>query len=73
MGQPSATSFAANRGTSNATAEQLAQALYGAATDGTGQVRYVVGDYATALMQTRKEMGEEALMGAMRQRFGLTG
>ncbi len=65
--------FAANRATSNAsTAEQLAQALYAAAIDCTGQVRYVVGDDATALMQARKEIGEEALMGAMRQRFGLT-
>ena len=65
--------FAANRGTSNAsTAEQLALALYEAATDGNTQLRYVIGDYATALMQTRKEIGEEALMGAMRQRFGLT-
>lgn len=65
--------FAANRGTSNAsTAEQLAQALYDAATDGSGQVRYVVGDDATALMQARKDIGDEALMGAMRQRFGLS-
>lgn len=64
--------FAANRGTSNAsTAEQLAQALYAAATDGSGQVRYVVGEDAKALMQARKDIGEEALMGAMRQRFGL--
>ncbi|RID99255.1 SDR family oxidoreductase [Simplicispira hankyongi] len=64
--------FAANRGTSNAsTAEQLAQALYDAATDGSGQVRYVVGEDAKALMQARKDIGEEALMGAMRQRFGL--
>lgn len=66
--------FAANRGTSNAsTPEQLAQALYDAATDGSAQVRYVVGDDATALMQTRKDIGEEALLGALRQRFGLTG
>jgi len=64
--------FAANRGTSNAsTAEQLAQALYDAATDGSGQVRYVVGEDAKALMQAREDIGEEALMGAMRQRFGL--
>ena len=65
--------FAANRGTSNASApEQLAQALCGAATDGSAQLRYVIGEGAKALMQARKEIGEEALMGAMRQRFGLT-
>ena len=66
--------FAANRGTSNAsTPEQLAQALYDAATDGSEQLRYVIGEDAKALMQTRKDIGEEALMGAMRQRFGLAG
>ncbi len=66
--------FAANRGTSNAsTPEQLAQALYDAATDGSAQLRYVIGEDAKALMQTRKEIGEEALIGAVRQRFGLTG
>jgi short-subunit dehydrogenase len=66
--------FAANRGTSNAsTPEQLAQALYDAATDGSAQLRYVIGEDAKALMQTRKDIGEEALMGAMLQRFGLAG
>ncbi len=66
--------FAANRGTSSAsTPERLAQALYEAATDGSARVRYLVGDDATALMQARQDIGEEALLGAMRQRFGLTG
>ena len=66
------TTFAANRSTAAAsTSEQLAQALYDAATDGSGQVRYVVGDDALAVMQMRKEMGEEALLGGLRQRFGL--
>ena len=63
--------FQANRTSAGATPEQLAQALYDAATDGTAQVRYVVGDDARAIMQMRKELGEEALLGAMRQRFGL--
>lgn len=63
--------FAANRATGGATPEQLAQALYGAATDGNGQVRYVVGDDALAVMQARKELGEEAMIGGLRQRFGL--
>ncbi|HXE77805.1 MAG TPA: SDR family NAD(P)-dependent oxidoreductase, partial [Rhodanobacter sp.] len=63
--------FQANRTSAGATPGQLAQALYDAATDGTAQVRYVVGDDARAIMQMRKELGEEALLGAMRQRFGL--
>jgi NAD(P)-dependent dehydrogenase (short-subunit alcohol dehydrogenase family) len=63
--------FQANRASAGATPEQLAQALYEAATDGNAQVRYVVGDDARAVMQMRKELGEEALLGAMRQRFGL--
>lgn len=63
--------FAANRASGGATPEQLAQALYDAATDGSAQVRYVIGDDALAVMQTRKDIGEEALLGAIRQRFGL--
>ena len=65
--------FAANRTSGAATPERLAQAIFDAATDASAQVRYVVGDDATALMQARKDMGEEALLGAMRQRFGLAG
>ncbi|MBU6503788.1 MAG: SDR family oxidoreductase [Burkholderiaceae bacterium] len=63
--------FQANRASAGATAEQLAQALYDAATDGSAQVRYVVGDDALAAMQMRKELGEEALLLGIRQRFGL--
>jgi NAD(P)-dependent dehydrogenase (short-subunit alcohol dehydrogenase family) len=64
--------FEANRaGGGASTPEQLAQALFDAATDGSAQVRYVVGDDALAVMKARKEIGEEALLGALRQRFGL--
>lgn len=63
--------FEANRSSAGATPERLAGALYDAATDGSTQVRYVVGDDALAVMQARKEIGEEALLGAIRQRFGL--
>ena len=65
--------FAANRSAAAATPEKLAQALYDAATDGSDQVRYVIGDDALAVMQTRKEIGEEALIKGVRQRFGLGG
>ena len=63
--------FAANRASAGATPERLAQALYDAATDGSAQVRYVIGDDALAVMQTRKDIGEEALLAGIRQRFGL--
>lgn len=63
--------FAANRASNGSTPEQLAEALYGAATDGSAQVRYVIGDDALAVMQARKEIGEEALLAGIRQRFGL--
>ena len=63
--------FEANRAAGGATPGRLAQALYDAATDGSTQVRYVIGDDALAVMQARREIGEEALLGGIRQRFGL--
>ena len=66
--------FGANRGAGNAmTPEQLAQALYGAATDGSAQVLYATGDDAREILKARKELGEEALLSGVRQRFGLAG
>lgn len=63
--------FAANRGSGRtATPEQVAQALYGAATDGSAQVRYIVGDDALQLMQMRREIGEEALLARIRGQVG---
>lgn len=65
--------FAANRASGGAASspEQLAQALYGAATDGSSQVRYVVGPDAQEVMRLRQQLGEEALLLGLRQRFGL--
>lgn len=66
--------FGANRSAGNAmTPEQLAQALYGAATDGSAQVLYVTGDDALAILKMRQELGDEALLAGVRQRFGLGG
>ena len=64
---------ASNRASGGAasSAQQLAQALYGAATDGSSQVRYVVGADAQQVMQMRQQIGEEALLTGLRQRFGL--
>ncbi|HMN20664.1 MAG TPA: SDR family oxidoreductase [Ottowia sp.] len=68
-----AAAFAANRASgATATPEQLGQALFGAATDGSPQVRYVVGDDALAVMQLRREVGEEALLGVIHQRAALS-
>ena len=55
------------------TPEQLAQALYGAATDGSAQVLYATGDDAREILKARQELGEEALLAGVRQRFGLAG
>lgn len=64
--------FEANRASGAvASPQQVAQALFGAATDGSPQVRYVVGDDALALLQLRRDLGEEALLGVIRQRAGL--
>lgn len=63
--------FNSNRAADGSTAEQLAQAIYDAATDGSTQVRYVIGADALAVMRMRKEIGEEALLAGIRQRFGL--
>ncbi len=65
--------FSANResGGNASSPEALAQALLGAATDGSAQVRYVVGPDALQVMRLRQELGEEALLAGLRQRFGL--
>lgn len=65
--------FQANRsaGGASSSPEQLAEALFDAATDGSAQVRYVTGADALATMQARKDLGEEALIAGIRQRFGL--
>ena len=72
--QKALAAFQANRGAGNAqSAEQLAEALYGAATDGSAQVLYVTGDDAHAILKMRQELGDEALLAGVRQRFGLSG
>ena len=67
--------FQANRAAGGAasTPEQLAQALYGAATDGSAQVMYATGEDAHAALKARHELGDEALLAGVRQRFGLAG
>lgn len=66
--------FQANRAAGNAlSAGELADALYGAATDGSAQVLYVTGEDAKGILKMRQEIGDEALLAGVRQRFGLNG
>ncbi len=45
----------------------IAETIYQAATDGTHQLRYVVGEDAKALLKLRRELGEEAFLEHMTQ------
>lgn len=49
--------------------EQVAQTIYQAATDGTHQLRYVVGEDAEMFINRKKELGEEAFIQHMSQLF----
>ncbi|MGG4046138.1 MULTISPECIES: SDR family oxidoreductase [Paenibacillus] len=49
--------------------ELIAQTIYQAATDGTHQFRYVVGEDAKTLLKLRRELGEEAFLEQMTQTF----
>ncbi|MFM9278303.1 SDR family oxidoreductase [Paenibacillus jiagnxiensis] len=51
------------------TPEMVAETIYQAATDGTKQLRYVVGEDAKALLELRKEIGEEAFIQHITQQF----
>ena len=51
------------------TAEQIAEVVYEAATDGKDQLRYVAGADAKATYAARLQMGDEAFRHAMRERF----
>lgn len=47
--------------------ELVAETIYQAATDGTSQLRYVVGEDAKAILELRRELGEEAFLQHMTQ------
>lgn len=49
------------------TAEQIADVVYGAATDGTNTLRYVCGDDAKGLYAQRLEVGDEAFRDGIKQ------
>ncbi|HUA67077.1 MAG TPA: SDR family oxidoreductase [Candidatus Saccharimonadales bacterium] len=60
------TKMAAARMTS---AEQVAQAIYNAATDGTDRLRYLVGDDSRGFIKARQELSDQEYVDFMRSRF----
>lgn len=65
------TSFATMQGQGSAAADTVAKAIYGAATDGTQQLRYIVGDDAVAMLEARAAMGDAEFLDMMRGSFEL--
>lgn len=55
--------------TGRSTAQQLAEAIYEAATDGKNQLRYLIGGDAEQLVGLRIAQGDNAFVAAMRQRM----
>lgn len=51
------------------TAEQIAEGIFNAATDGKKQMRYVLGADAVQTYATRKEVGDDMFMAGMRQQM----
>lgn len=65
------TAFAAVQAQGSASATDVATAIYGAATDGTRQLRYIVGEDAVATLGARATMDDVAFTDMMRGNFGL--
>ena len=63
--------FAAGQGHDHASAEDVAAAIYGAATDDSRQLRYIVGGDAVATLGARAAMDDVAFLDMMRGNFGL--
>jgi NAD(P)-dependent dehydrogenase (short-subunit alcohol dehydrogenase family) len=59
------------RSASYSTPDQIALTIYRAATDASGQVGYVVGADAEALLAARAQLGEAGYLAMMMRRFGL--
>ena len=54
-----------------ASSASLGTAIYGAATDGSKKLCYVIGEDAVGLLAMRKQAGDEAFVAGLTQRFGL--
>jgi NAD(P)-dependent dehydrogenase (short-subunit alcohol dehydrogenase family) len=55
----------------SSTAEFVAEAIYGATTDGTSQLRYVVGPDAAQLLAARRAQDDAAFLGGINAQFGI--
>ena len=63
--------FTARQEQGHASAEDVATAIYNAATDGTRQLRYIVGEDAEALLNARAAMDDVDFLDMMGGNFGL--
>lgn len=64
-----ATAFASLAAASTITAEEVASVIYGAATDGSDRLRYLVGDDARGYVRARRTLDDQAYVDFMRARF----
>ena len=60
---------AAGSGLGGSTAEQAAEAIYAAATDGEDRLRYLIGADAEQLYAMRHEHGDDAFVAGIAQRM----
>lgn len=67
-----AKAFAAMTAASNMSSDDVAQVIYGAATDGSDQLRYLVGNDARGFVRARREMSEDDYIAFMRSHFVAT-
>lgn len=65
------TAFTSIQGQGSASASDVADAIYGAATDATPQLRYIVGEDAVATLGARAAMDDVAFTNMVRGNFGL--
>lgn len=65
------TAFAGMTAQGGAPAAGVADAIFGAATDGTARLRYIVGEDATATLAARDGMDDNAFLNMIRGSFGL--
>ena len=59
------------RGGAASTPEQIAEIIFGAATDGTSQLRYIAGDDAKAILGAKARMSEADFAAMIQQNFGV--
>jgi NAD(P)-dependent dehydrogenase (short-subunit alcohol dehydrogenase family) len=60
-----------SKGRQASTPEMVAEVIYQAATDGSNQLRYVAGDDAKMVIETRAKISQEEYYAMIRQRLGL--